>query len=68
MAAPLVIGTATIGTTIVVSAGPKLAELDSWVWMAAGGLGLIALAVFVERRVGADRAPIDWRRLRSNWR
>ena len=55
MAAPLIIGTATIGATIVVSAGPRLAELDSWMWLAAGGLGLIALAVLVERRVSPAR-------------
>ena len=68
LAAPLVIGTATIGITIVVSAGPRLAELDSWMWLALGGLGLIAVAVLVERTVSADRAPIDWRGLRNTWR
>jgi hypothetical protein len=53
MAAPRTIGTVTIGTTIVVSAGPRLAELDSWVWLSLGGLGLIGLAVLVERRPSA---------------
>jgi hypothetical protein len=54
LAAPLVLGTVTIGMTIVVSAGPRLAELDSWVWLALGGLGLLAVAVLVER--AQDRA------------
>ena len=68
LAAPLVIGTGTLAATVVVSAGPRLSELDSWVWLAVGGLGLIAVAVLVERTVGADRAPVDWRRLCSTWR
>ncbi len=55
MTAPLIIGTATIGATIVVSAGPRLAALDSWMWLALGGLGLIAIAVLVERRVSPAR-------------
>ena len=37
-------------------------------WLALGGLGLIAVAVLVERTVSADRAPIDWRGLRNTWR
>ena len=68
MAAPLVIGTATIGYDHrgfrrAEARRARLVGVDG-----RGGLGLIALAVFVERRVGADRTPIDWRRLRSNWR
>ena len=69
LAAPLVLGTATIATAVVVTAGPRLAELDSWVWLACGGAALIALAVVVERSVGGDDAgPVDWRRLRETWR
>lgn len=69
LAAPLVIGTVTLGTTLVSTAGPRLAELDSWVWLAVGGTALIAVAVLVERAVNGDNAEtVDWHRLRETWR
>jgi hypothetical protein len=69
LAAPLIIGTATIAATIAISAGPQLAELDSWVWLTLGGVTLIFLAVLVERTVNRpDHGPLDWQRLRETWR
>ena len=69
LAAPLVLGTAMLTTTVVVAAGPRLADLDAWVWLAFGGAALIALAVVVERTVNSDEGDgVDWRRLRQTWR
>ena len=69
LAAPLVIGTAMIATTVAVAAGPRLADLDTWVWLAFGGAALIGLAVLVERTVnGEDGEGHDWRQLRQTWR
>ena len=49
LAAPLVLGTVMIATTVAAAAGPRLADLDTWVWLAVGGAALIGLAVLVER-------------------
>ena len=69
LAAPLVLGTVMIATTVAVAAGPRLADLDTWVWLAVGGAALIGLAVLVERTVnGEDGEGLDWRRLRQTWR
>ncbi len=54
LGAPLVIGTALIAGTLLVSAGPRLAEAPTWAWIAIGGLGLLALAAIVER----DERPL----------
>jgi hypothetical protein len=69
LAAPLILGTATVAATVVASAGPRLARLDSWVWLSVGGIALIGLAVAIERAVGPDDGERpDWRRLRESWR
>ena len=49
LAAPLVLGTALIGGSVVVSAGPRLAEAPTWIWIAAGGVIMLALAALIER-------------------
>jgi hypothetical protein len=68
-AAPLLLGTVTVAATVVASAGPRLAELGSWVWLTAGGIALIGLAVVVERAVSSDNGDmVDWARLRDSWR
>ena len=54
LAAPLVLGTAMIATTVAAAAGPRLADLDTWVWLAVGGAALIGLAVLVERTVNGE--------------
>jgi hypothetical protein len=59
----------TVAATVLASAGPRLAELGSWVWLTAGGIALIGLAVVVERAVSSDDGElIDWARLRETWR
>jgi hypothetical protein len=69
MAAPLILGTVTVAATVIASAGPRLAELGSWVWLTAGGIALIGLAVVIERAVSSDDGElIDWARLRETWR
>jgi hypothetical protein len=69
LAAPLILGTVTVAATVVASAGPRLAELGSWVWLTAGGIALIGLAVVVERAVSSDDGElVDWARLRETWR
>ncbi|NND74548.1 MAG: hypothetical protein HKN44_06035, partial [Ilumatobacter sp.] len=49
LGAPLVIGTAMIAGTMLISAGPRLAAAPTWSWIAAGGIGLLVLAAAVER-------------------
>ncbi len=49
LAAPLVIGTATLIGTIAVSAGPRLSTAPTWTWIAGGGVTLLVVAAIVER-------------------
>jgi hypothetical protein len=49
LGAPLVLGTLTAVTTIVVSAGSRLATTPTWVWIAVGGAGLLVIAALIER-------------------
>ena len=49
LGAPLVLGTLMLGTTIVVSAGSRLAATPTWVWIAVGGVGLLVIAALIER-------------------
>lgn len=49
LAAPLVIGTVTVLATLVVSAGPRLADAPTWVWIAGGGALLLVVAGLIER-------------------
>ncbi len=49
LGAPLVLGTLIVITTIVVSAGPRLAATPTWVWIAVGGLALLVIAALIER-------------------
>jgi hypothetical protein len=49
LGAPLVLGTLMVLATIVVSAGARLAATPTWVWIAAGGLGLLVIAALIER-------------------
>ena len=49
LGAPLLIGTAMIPATALISAGPRLAAAPSWIWIAGGGVALLALAAFIER-------------------
>jgi hypothetical protein len=51
MAAPLVIGTALLTTTVVIASGSQLASLPSWSWLVVGGVALLGLAAAIERRV-----------------
>jgi hypothetical protein len=65
LAAPLVAGTALVAATTIVSAGPQLGALPQWLWLALGGIGLLALAMLVERtRDGGGR---DWRSMLRSW-
>ncbi len=49
LGAPLVLGTVALGGTLLISAGPRLAAAPTWMWIAAGGIGLLAVAALVER-------------------
>jgi hypothetical protein len=49
LAAPLILGTFLLGGTVLISAGPRLAEAPTWSWIALGGVGLLVLAALVER-------------------
>jgi hypothetical protein len=51
MAAPLVIGTALLTTTVVIASGSQLASLPGWSWLVVGGVALLGLAAAIERRV-----------------
>jgi hypothetical protein len=52
--APLIIGSFTTIATIVIMAGPALAKLSLWLWVAVGGAFLIGLAMLIERKVTDD--------------
>jgi hypothetical protein len=43
-------GIAVTATTLVLASGQDLRELPTWVWLAAGGLVLLGIAVVIERR------------------
>ncbi len=49
LGAPLVLGTAMVVATIVVSAGPRLTAAPTWAWIASGGIGLLVVAALIER-------------------
>ncbi len=49
LGAPLVLGTLTVGATIVISAGARLAATPTWAWIAIGGVGLLVVAALIER-------------------
>ena len=49
LAAPLVIGTGLLATSILVSAGERLSTAPAWTWVASGGAGLLVLAGLIER-------------------
>lgn len=49
LGAPLVLGTAMVVATIVVSAGPRLTSAPTWAWIATGGIGLLVVAALIER-------------------
>jgi hypothetical protein len=51
MAAPLVIGTALLTTTVVIASGSQLASLPGWSWLVVGGVALLGLAAAIERRL-----------------
>lgn len=54
MAAPLVIGTALLTTTVVIASGSQLASLPGWSWLVVGGVALLGLAASIERRSKGD--------------
>ena len=54
LGAPLVMGTAIVAGSLLISAGPRLAATPTWAWIALGGLGLLVLAALVER----DERPL----------
>ena len=56
LAAPLVLGTASLAATIVIASGAQLASLPGWAWMVVGGSMLLTLAAVIERRTTADPA------------
>lgn len=49
LGSPLVLGTLMVVSTIVVSAGPRLATTPTWAWIAVGGVGLLVMAALIER-------------------
>lgn len=49
LGAPLLIGTAMIIATVMISAGSRLAAAPTWLWIAVGGIGLLVLAAVIER-------------------
>ena len=49
LGAPLVLGTVALVGTLLISAGPRLAEAPTWAWIAIGGVTLLAVAALVER-------------------
>jgi hypothetical protein len=50
LAAPLVIGSALLTTTVVIASGSQLASLPGWSWLVLGGIALLGLAATIERR------------------
>jgi hypothetical protein len=51
LAAPLFVGTGLVVVPTIIMAGPSLAKLSMWLWVALGGVVLIAAAVVIERAV-----------------
>ncbi len=56
LAAPLVIGTASLIATTIAATGSQLASLPGWAWLVVGGTALLVLAVAVERHSNDDDA------------
>ena len=54
MAAPLVIGTVLLTTTVVIASGSQLASLPGWSWLVVGGVAMLGLAASIERRSKRD--------------
>jgi hypothetical protein len=54
LAAPLFIGTGLVVGPTLIMAGPSLAKLSMWLWVALGGAVLIAAAIVIERTVRGD--------------
>lgn len=54
LAAPLVLGTASLAATIIIASGSQLASLPGWTWMVVGGSLLLGLAALIERKTNAD--------------
>ncbi len=54
MAAPLVIGTGLLTTTVLIASGSQLASLPGWSWLVVGGIVLLGLAATIERRGKSD--------------
>ena len=50
LASPLLVGTGLLVAATVLAAGHQLASLPVWVWLAVGGLVLLALALLIEKR------------------
>jgi hypothetical protein len=59
LAAPLVIGTAITASTTFVATGSDLSAIPNWTWLATGGLGLLGLAVLIERTSKQGTALTD---------
>ena len=61
LAAPLLVGTGLLVAATVLAAGHQLASLPVWVWLAVGGLVLLALALLIEKRspAGDDDRELD---------
>ena len=49
LGAPLAIGTVGLTATGVVSIGGRLSSAPTWIWIAVGGVGLLAVAALLER-------------------
>jgi hypothetical protein len=50
MAAPLVMGSASLMTTVVIASTSQLASLPGWSWLVVGGMALLGMAALIERR------------------
>ncbi len=67
LGAPLVLGTLLIAASSVLAGGAQLAELPVWIWLAVGGVGLLLVAVLIERG-GPKAGPAGpGERLRTVW-
>lgn len=49
LGAPLVLGTVLLVASLLASIGSQLAAAPTWLWIAAGGAGLLLLAALIER-------------------
>lgn len=67
LGAPLVLGTLLIASSAVVAGGARLAELPVWLWLAVGGVALLAVAVLIERGGPAEEDTGAADRLRAVW-